>query len=56
MAVIVNGADYQELFTQNEGLSFLIDGIRAEGASIRMAGPEITATSVTLAAEAGPAE
>jgi hypothetical protein len=56
VVVVVNGADYHELFAQNEGLSFLIDGTRAEGASTRMAGPEITATNVTLASDAVPAE
>lgn len=56
VAVIANGADYAELFSQHPGLTFVIDGTRLDGASTRMAGPEITATRVTLAADAGPAE
>ena len=56
VAVIVNGDEFADEFRANEGLSFLIDGERADGASTRMAGPEITATRVTLAAEGGPAE
>ena len=56
VAVLVNGDDYAELFTQNEGLSFIIDGTRADGVSTRMAGPEITATTVTLASDLGPAQ
>jgi hypothetical protein len=56
VAVIVNGDDYAELFTQNEGFSFVIDGTRAGGASTRMAGPEIAATTVTLASDLGPAQ
>ena len=56
VAVLVNGDDYAELFTQNEGLAFIIDGTRADGVSTRMAGPEITATTVTLASDLGPAQ
>lgn len=57
VAVIANGADYADQFTQHPGLSFIVDGTRLDGASTRMAGPEITATRVTLAAEdVGPAE
>jgi hypothetical protein len=56
VAVIVNGEEFAEEFRANDGLSFVIDGERAGEASIRMAGPEITATRVTLAAEGGPAE
>jgi hypothetical protein len=56
VAVVANGDRYAEQFRQNEGLSFLVYGRRAGDASIRMAGPEITATRVVLAADAGPAE
>jgi hypothetical protein len=57
VAVIANGAAYADQFTQHPGLSFIVDGTRLDGASTRMAGPEITATRVTLAAEdVGPAE
>ncbi len=57
VAVIANGADYADQFAQHPGLSFIVDGTRPDGASTRMAGPEITATRVRLAAEdAGPAE
>lgn len=56
VAVIVDGEDYADLFTQNPGLSFVITGSREEGASVRMAGPEITATGVAPTGEAGPAE
>lgn len=56
VAVIVNGNDFADEFRANEGMSFVIDGERAGEASIRMAGPEITATTVTLASDGGPAE
>ena len=57
VAVIANGADYADQFTQHPGLSFIVDGTRLDGGSTRMAGPEITAMRVTPAAEdAGPAE
>jgi len=44
------------VFRENGGLSFEVYGQRAGDASIRMAGPEITARRVVLAADAGPAE
>lgn len=56
VAVLTNGDEYAELFRANEGLSFQVYGERAGDASIRMAGPEITATRVVLAAEGGPAQ
>lgn len=56
VAVITNGDAFADEFRANEGLSFVIDGERAGEASIRMAGPEITATGVTLASDGGPAE
>jgi hypothetical protein len=56
VAVIANGAEFAQKFRENEGLSFVVYGERAGDASIRMAGPEITANRVVLAADAGPAE
>ena len=58
VAVIVNGDDYAAQFKELEGLSVIVTGTRLEGASTRMAGPEITATSVVAASDAapGPAE
>ena len=56
VAVITNGDEFAQQFQDNAGLSLLIYGERAGDASIRMAGPEITATRVVLAADAGPAE
>ena len=38
VAVIANGADYADQFTGHQGLSFVIDGTRLDGASTRMAG------------------
>lgn len=56
VAVITNGDDFAPLFRDNEGLSFEVYGQRSGEASIRMAGPEITARRVVLAAEGGPAD
>jgi len=56
VAVLTNGDEYAARFSENEGLSFEVYGERASEVSIRMAGPEITATRVALAAEGGPAE
>ena len=56
VAVIANGDDFARVFQENEGLSFEVYGTRAGDASIRMAGPEITARRVVLAADGGPAE
>ena len=56
VAVIANGDEFAEQFRGNEGLSFEVYGERAGEASTAMAGPEITATRVVLAAEGGPAE
>jgi len=56
-AVIANGGDYAQQFRELEGLSVIVTGTRLEGASTRMAGPEIEATSVVAASDAaGPAE
>ena len=58
VAVIANGGDYAQQFRELEGLSVIVTGTRLEGASTRMAGPEIEATSVVAASDAppGPAE
>ena len=57
VAVIANGGDYAQQLKELEGLSVIVKGARLEGASTRMAGPEITATSVVAASDAaGPAE
>jgi hypothetical protein len=56
VAVIVNGDEFADQFRQNEGLSFEVYGERAGEASIRMAGPDIVADRVVLAAEGGPAD
>ena len=58
VAVVANGADYAQRFKELRGLSVIVTGARLEGASTRMAGPEIEATSVVAASDAppGPAE
>lgn len=58
LAVIANGDEYAQQLKDLEDLSVIIDGTLLEGASTRMAGPEITATSVVAASDAppGPAE
>ena len=56
VAVIANADEFAKLFRDNKGLSFEVYGKRAGDASIRMAGPEITARRVVLAAAGGPAE
>ena len=58
VAVIANGDDLARQFKELEGLSVIVTGIRLEGPSIRMAGPEIKATSVVAASDEppGPAE
>lgn len=57
VAVVANGDDYAQVFKELEGLSVIVTGTRLEGASTRMAGPEIEATSVVAArGAAGPAE
>lgn len=56
VAVIANGDEFAPVFQANKGLSFEVYGARAGDASIRMAGPEIAARRVVLAADAGPAE
>lgn len=56
VAVVANGDEFAAEFRGNEGLTFEVYGRRAGDISTRMAGPEITATRVVLAAEGGPAE
>jgi hypothetical protein len=58
VAVIANGGEYAQQLKGLEGLSAIIDGTRLDGASTRMAGPEIEATRVIAASDAppGPAE
>ena len=58
VAIIANGDGYAAQFKELEGLSVIVTGTRLEGASTRMAGPEIAATSVVAASDAppGPAE
>ena len=54
MAIIANGDDFAQRFKELEGLSVIVTGTRLEGASTRMAGPEIQATSVVAANNAAP--
>jgi hypothetical protein len=56
VAVIVNGEEFADQFRANAGLSFEVYGERGGEVSIRMAGPEMIADRVVLAAEGGPAE
>ena len=56
VAVLTNGEEFAGQFRAGDGLSFEVRGERAGDVSIRMAGPEITATSVALVADGGPAE
>jgi hypothetical protein len=56
VAVIVNGDEFAGDFRSNEGLSFEVYGERAGDVSSRMAGPEITAARVVLAAAGGAAD
>jgi hypothetical protein len=58
VAVVANGDDYAQQFEDLKGLSVIVSGTRLDGASTRMAGPEIEATRVVAASDAspGPAE
>jgi len=56
VAVIANGDDFAQQFAELDGLSVIVTGTRLEGASTRMAGPEIQASRVEAASTAGPAE
>jgi hypothetical protein len=58
VAVIANGGEYAQQLKGLEGLSVIVYGARLDGASTRMAGPEIRATKIIAASDAppGPAE
>lgn len=57
VAVIANGDAFAEELTALEGRTVDVLGKRVEGASIRMAGPEIEATSIQEISDTpGPAE
>ena len=45
VAVITNGDEFAQELRENEGLSFQVFGERVGDASLRMAGPEITANA-----------
>ncbi len=56
-AVIANADKFSAQTSANKGLAVIVKGKRLDGASIRMAGPEIEATSIEPASDtAGPAE
>jgi hypothetical protein len=58
VAVLANGAEFQSELEPLKGRAVFVDGTRSDGASTRMAGPEITVTKVTAADDGtpGPAE
>jgi len=57
IAVIANAEKFTAETSANKGLAVIVKGKRLEGASIRMAGTEIEATSIEPASDAaGPAE
>lgn len=57
IAVIANGEEMRDVIEPHEGLMVSVIGERFEGASIRMAGPEIIAETIEpLAGTPGPAE
>lgn len=45
-AVIANGEDFEDRLSELDGKSVLVTGRRLDGASIRMAGPEIEMTEI----------
>lgn len=55
VAVIANGDAFAEQLSQLEGRTVLVLGKRLDGASIRMAGPEIEATGVEEMSDTGGA-
>ncbi len=56
-AVIANADSFPAQTKANKGLAVIVTGTRLEGASTRMAGPEIEATSIEAASDTGgPAE
>lgn len=54
VAVLANGAEFQSELEPLKGLAVFVDGTRNDGASTRMAGPEITVTKVTAANDGAP--
>lgn len=46
IAVIANSADFEDQIKALEGKSVLAEGKKLDGASVRMAGPEIEITSI----------
>lgn len=56
VAVIANGSDLESTLEPLEGLAVVANGTRFEGASIRMAGPEIIVETIEEISGAGPAE
>lgn len=57
VAVITNSDDFSERIESLEGATVVATGTRLEGASIRMAGPEIEATEIEAVEESvDPAE
>ena len=57
IAVIANGSDFESELKPLSGKSVLVTGKRSDGASIRMAGPEIVMDKVTeMSDTGGPAE
>ena len=56
VAVIANGADLESTLAPLKGLTVLATGRRFEGASIRMAGPEIIVETIEEISGTGPAE
>jgi len=55
VAVIANGDEMADRFVALEGRTVMVLGTRVEGASVRMAGPEIDATSVEELSDTGGA-
>lgn len=55
VAVIANGIDFEQQLKALDGRTVMVDGTRLEGVSIRMAGPEIEATSVRELIDTGGA-
>jgi len=52
VAVIANADEFASETQQLEGVAVVVEGARLDGASIRMAGPEIEATRITAATNA----
>jgi hypothetical protein len=56
VAVVANGEEFAAQFRAHPDGTFEVRGERAGDVSVRMAGPEITASGVTLLPEGGPAD